>query len=293
MSSRAWPTSTGCRMIPAMTRWLGLLCLALAACSTRTGGDAAPAGGSGGLAGSGAGGSGGASGSGGGGGDCASGTSVVHFTTDDGVTLEADDYSTGELGGPGVVLLHMNPPTNDRKNYPQVFIDAVLGKNIHVLNVDRRGAGGSQGNPQDAYLGDKGKYDAKAAVEFLAKGGCALDPQRIAIVGASNGTTTALDYTVYASTEPSVPFPSALVFLTGGTYTESQNEIAAHHDVLDELPILFVFSTAEAAWSSAFEPGAPPAWTFAEYDPGDHGTGMFTAEPASIDKVAGYLASVL
>ena len=45
--------------------------------------------------------------------------------------------------------------------------------------------------------------------------------QRIAVVGASNGTTTALDFAVYASTDPKVPFPSALVFLTGGTYTLS------------------------------------------------------------------------
>jgi hypothetical protein len=277
-----------------------MTCLALFAvgCTTRTGGDVAPVtGGSGGLGGgggaAGAGGSGGLAGSAGAAGECSAGASVVHFTTDDGLTLEADDYSTGEVGAPAVVLLHMIPPQNDRKNFPKEFIDAVLAKNVHVLNVDRRGAGGSEGDPQEAYLGDKGKLDAKAAAEFLTNGGCAIDPFRIAFVGASNGSTTVLDYAVYASTDPHVPFPSALIFLTGGTYTENQNQIADHHDVLDELPILFVFSTAERDWSAAFESGAPLAWTFAEYDPGAHGTGMFTAAPESIPKVAGFVADVL
>jgi hypothetical protein len=274
------------------------LLILLTACSTRTGGDVAPdaggVAGAGGASGSGgSSGTGGLAGSGGGGGACVTGASVVHFVTDDALTLEADDYSTGEVGGPGVVLLHMDPPDNDRKNYGTAFIDAVLQKQIHVLNVDRRGAGGSQGDPQDAYLGGKGKLDAKAAMEFLANGGCAVDPFRIAIVGASNGTTTALDYTIYASSVTSVPFPSALVFLSGGPYTETQNAISDYHQVLDGEPILFVFPTVESAWNQTYEVGAPSAWVFAEYDPGAHGTLMFTAAPESIDKVASFLADVL
>ncbi|MCC6900595.1 MAG: alpha/beta hydrolase [Polyangiaceae bacterium] len=224
---------------------------------------------------------------------CANQPSVVSFITDDGVKLEADDYPTGEGLGPSVVLLHMIPPANDRSNYPKAFIDALGKKKIRVLNVDRRGAGASEGVAQDAYLGANGKLDAKAAVQHLLSGQCGVDPLRIGIVGASNGTTTALDYAVYAAENPDQPLPSALVLLTGGPYTENQNVLGAHHDQLDPMPIQFVFSPAEGAWSQGYQKGAPATWRFEALDPGDHGTKMFDANAESIERVAGFLAEVL
>jgi len=250
------------------------------------------AGGSGGFAA--VGGLGGSGGSGNAGGTaCTAAASVVHLLTDDGVELEADHLTTGETGGPAVVLLHMIPPANDRTNYPQQFLDALLARKIQVLNLDRRGAGQSGGVAQDAYVGPNGKLDAKAAMSFLAQGECAADPFRIGIVGASNGTTSALDYSAYSGMQTTELFPSALVFLTGGTYTENQTKLNDHRDILDPLPILFVFSTLERGWSAGFLPGAPSAWRFEEYDPGDHGTKMFEARPESIDVVASFLADVL
>jgi len=235
----------------------------------------------------------GSGGAGGSGPSCPQTTEVVHFVTDDGVTLEADEHTTGEAMGPAVVLLHMIPPANDRSNYPPDFIEALLAKKIRVLNVDRRGAGASGGVAEDAYLGPNGKLDAKAAVAFLTQGECGADPLRVGIVGASNGTTTALDYAVASAQDSNLLFPSALVFLTGGTYTENQNQVSDHRDELEPLPLLFVFSTAERDWSAALMPGAPSTWTFQEYDPGDHGTAMFSARPESITRVADYLADVL
>ncbi|MEM9694589.1 MAG: hypothetical protein AAGA56_18715, partial [Myxococcota bacterium] len=48
---------------------------------------------------------------------------VISLTTDDGVTLEADLYLTGESNAPGAVLLHMTPAGgHDRNNYPPAFI---------------------------------------------------------------------------------------------------------------------------------------------------------------------------
>lgn len=217
----------------------------------------------------------------------------MSFVTDDGVKLAADDYPTGEGQGPSVVLLHMIPPANDRTNYPKAFIDALLAKKIRVLNVDRRGAGASEGNALDAYQGEKGRLDAKAAVQHLLSGQCAVDPFRIGIVGASNGTTTALDYALAAAQATELAFPSALVFLTGGTYTENQNALGDHHEQLDPLPIQFVFSAAESAWSKGHEAGAPATWRFSEWDPGDHGTKMFEARPESIDLVVKFLDEVL
>jgi pimeloyl-ACP methyl ester carboxylesterase len=218
---------------------------------------------------------------------------VVSFITDDGAKLEADDYPTGEAMAPSVLLLHMIPPGNDRSNYPASFIDALRAKKIRVLNLDRRGAGASQGNAVDAYQGELGKLDAKAAIVHLTSGECGADPFRVGVVGASNGTTTALDYARFADQTSSVPFPSALVFLTGGAYTENQSSMKASHTVLEPLPILFVYSAAESAWSAAQQIGAPAAWRFREYDPGDHGTKMFEARPESVADVAGFLSEVL
>jgi pimeloyl-ACP methyl ester carboxylesterase len=218
----------------------------------------------------------------------ATGPVTTKLTTDDGISLEADLSTTGKRSAPGAVLLHMIPPSNDRTNYPAAFVSALVARGISVLNVDRRGAGGSAGDAKDAYLGPKGRLDAKAAIAFLLAHPCAIDPKRVAIVGASNGTTTALDYA--ASTDSP---PRALVFLTGGAYTENQTKVAEHRALLDGMRLLFVFSTAESAWSKAFASGAPASWTFKEYGAGDHGTRMFAAEPKSIADVADFLADSL
>lgn len=214
---------------------------------------------------------------------------VVSFTTEDGVKLEADLYLSGAADGPAAVLLHMIPPANDRTNYPKSFIEALVAKGLTVLNVDRRGAGKSAGEATDAYTGPKGKLDAKAAVVFLTGHACPPDSERLVLIGASNGSTTALDFTVYADSEASLELPRALVFLTGGTYTEAQNKIADHRTLLDQLPILFVYSDSEAQWSESFEKAKAASWEFKKYIGGDHGTRMFAAKPESIDDVVGFV----
>ncbi len=221
---------------------------------------------------------------------CASGTAqAVTFTTDDGVTLAGDLYGAGKVGGPGAVLLHMIPPSNTRANFPRAFIDKLVGRGIAVLNIDRRGAGSSDGVATEAYQGPKGKLDAKAAVAYLGASPCVVDPARIALVGASNGTTSVLDFAV----DTGLRAPKAMVFLTGGTYTESQNMVNAHRARLEALPIIFVFSKEERAWSAGFQAGAPPGWLFKEYEPGDHGTRMFAARPEAMDDVAELLDASL
>jgi len=218
---------------------------------------------------------------------------VVKLPTDDGLSLEADLYLSGAASGPAAVLLHEVPPQNDRTNYPQAFIDALLARGVTVLNVDRRGTAASGGVAAEAHQGPKGKLDAKAAYDFLQKHACVMDMSRVLFIGASNGTTTALDFTVHAGAEPSITLPRALVFLTGGTYTENQNKIADNLDLLKALPILFVYTSAEAAWSAALKPGAPPVWEFVEYSgvsaSAGHGTGIFTAKPESINTVARFV----
>src|SRR5262245_51857736 len=110
-------------------------------------------------------------------GACAPGeTANVMLVTEDGLTLQGDFYATGAVGGPGAVLLHMIPPQWNRTSYPRAFIDELVASGISVLNLDRRGAGGSAGVAVDAYLGPNGKLDVEAAVGYLAAHACAIDP---------------------------------------------------------------------------------------------------------------------
>lgn len=215
---------------------------------------------------------------------------VVQFTTDDDLMLEGDLYLSGRAGGAAAVLLHMIPPSNDRSNYPRAFIDQLVSRCITVLNVDRRGAGGSEGDPVDAYMGPNGVFDAKGAVEFLVAHESAPDATRVAVVGASNGTTTTLDFTVFAESSRVTELPGAIVLLSGGTYTENQNVIT---DTTLTIPTLFVYPVAEAEWNEPFAVDAPEAWQFNEYTPGAHGTGVFSANTESQADVANFLTAVL
>ncbi len=117
---------------------------------------------------------------------CGGDAEVVTFTTADGVRLEADYVPSGQVGGKGAVLLHMTPPSNDRTNFPPAFVTALRDAGFTVLNVDRRGAGNSQGERTVAYEGPLGKEDALAAVAFLERSGCAVPPAEVVVVGASN-----------------------------------------------------------------------------------------------------------
>lgn len=209
---------------------------------------------------------------------------VVHFDTEDGVTLEADRYVV-----PGstrdAVLLHMIPPSNDRRNYPPDFIRALTCRGLSVLNVDRRGAGGSGGVAREAYTGPKGVLDARATVAFL---GDDVAGREFVIVGASNGTTTTLDYVAYAQ-GASANLPSRVVFLSGGSYSTNQNALDPAR--FGALPWLFVYPAGEAGWNESVGATAPGLWRFQRYTPGAHGTAVFMADATSMDLVADFLAS--
>ena len=84
---------------------------------------------------------------------------------------------------------------------------------------DRRGTGNSGGVAQDAFVGEAGRYDVEACVVHLMEEGV----RNISIVAASNGTTSALDYAVWAPVE-GLETPLSMVFMTGGNYTENNTE---------------------------------------------------------------------
>ena len=221
--------------------------------------------------------------------------SVVQFDTSDGVTLEADYIRPSKTSAGAAALFHMIPPNHDRTNYPQRALDKLAEKGIAVLNVDRRGAGGSEGNPREAYQGPNGKLDVEAAVRFLTSGDreCPSDSAKIVLVGASNGTTSVLDYTV-ARQDTQLPDPSAIIWMSPGRYTIAQNRISNNRNTLDTIPIFWIHPDNEP-WSNQFKNNAPSGWKFKEIQNGRHGTLNFdngTLEqevlPPFVDWVAKY-----
>ncbi|TNE83935.1 MAG: hypothetical protein EP330_31310 [Deltaproteobacteria bacterium] len=195
------------------------------------------------------------------------GNEVISLETRDGLTLYADRYP-GE-DGRAAVLLHMTPDCCDRTDWPAAFIENLGAEGYTVIVPDRRGAGDSEGLGEDAYLGDAGRYDVEAAVN-------AVDATtELLLVGASNGTTSMLDYTAWAP-EEGLREPTGLAFLTGGAYTENQTPMGTW---LAGTPAVFAYSTDERAWSVeqlALDAGA---WQFIEEPEGAHGTRMFDAVP--------------
>jgi len=209
---------------------------------------------------------------------------VIELTTTDSVTLEADYYPASAVDRPAIVLLHMVPPSNTRADWPAPFIAELTSRDWTVIAVDRRGAGGSDGNPADSYIGPGGRLDVAAAVQRITDDGYT---GKLALIGASNGTTSVLDYAV----DPPVGLPAVAVmgFLTGGSYTEAQNAMSS----VSKVPAFFTYSTMERAWSEAQRPVDEASWAFYEYPGGAHGTRMFTVggtvTPAFQADILGFL----
>lgn len=220
---------------------------------------------------------------------CLADERVVSLTTSDGVVLAADWQDAPAANRGAVVLLHMIPPANDRTSYPPRVRQRLADLGVTVVNLDRRGAGDSEGTAQDAYLGDGGRLDVEAVVAALADAPCTVDTERIVLVGASNGSTSVWDYAV--AHDSALPAPAGIALFSPGTYTEAQHAFADHRDVADALPMLWLYPDAEP-YSEGFVDGAPDGWTFIEIDGGVHGTGNFddgALEAAALDALLGFV----
>lgn len=203
---------------------------------------------------------------------------VVSLETADGLTLEADAYP-GPEGGPGVVLLHMNPVSNDRTNWPPSFAESLVADGWTVLVPDRRGAGGSEGDPEDA-VGPDGVYDVRAAVDWLVGEGA----PEIALVAASNGSTSALGYAVTAA-EAGYPAPIAQAWLSPGDYTETNHTMSE----LSQDRLFLGYPEEEAGWPEAQRALDPGTWTFRVYADGEHGTLLFASNPEVAEDLRAFL----
>jgi len=205
--------------------------------------------------------------------DCAagaaspSGADPVSIPTEDGICLVADHYR-GDAGAPAVVFLHMTPLSWNRKSWSADFMRDVFTQGWTVLNLDRRGAGDSEGTPTEAFEGDGGSMDVRAAFDYLGEQG--VGP--ISVVGASNGTTSALDYAVLSAAQGLVE-PVSIVMMSPGTYTENQHEMDRLAD--QNTPTLFQYDPAEGLWiADSFDDLDPGSWEQQPYDGAGHGSQM-------------------
>ena len=108
--------------------------------------------------------------------DCAedkaspSGADTVSIITSDDLCLVADHYR-GDEGAPAVVLLHMTPTAWDPPGWSVDFQRRLYGLGWSVLNLDRQGAGDSEGGVRDAFEGPGGALDVQAAFDYLGAEG--------------------------------------------------------------------------------------------------------------------------
>ncbi len=222
---------------------------------------------------------------------CGSDEVVTSIPTSDGLTLAADYHAAAEAEEGAIVLLHMRPPENDRSGFGPIVRRTLRDVGWNVLNLDRRGAGGSDGAAEEAFQGEGGRLDVDAAVRFLvdAERVCAVDPERVVLIGASNGTTSALDYAV--AHDPLLPRAAGHVWLSPGEYTENQHGVGEHLDSLG--PMLLVYPSTEL-WSDVWRSSPPGGWEFERI--GDqHGTHMFDEEPLRSDvlvEITGWLVGL-
>jgi hypothetical protein len=223
---------------------------------------------------------------------CGADQATIELTTADGVVLRAD-LIPGPAGGRGaVVLFHMRPPAHDRHEYPLRVREAIASTGVAVLNVDRRGAGDSEGNPDEASRGPGALLDMEAAVSALLDPSfaCPVDRSRLVLVAASNGTTAVMDYVV--ARDDALPEPAGIVWLSPGEYTEYQHTISNNRALLEVLPMLWLFPSTEP-WARDFIEGAPPSWTFVERGE-EHGTDMFDGgdlEAATLADLTAFIAA--
>ncbi len=212
---------------------------------------------------------------------CGDPESAVSFEAADGISLAADWWPAAEVGSPTVVLFHMEPSANDRSNFPMAVRQELHNLGFAVLNVDRRGAGGADGKAADATEGPGALADAEGAMSFLVSTDrdCGIDPTRVVLVGASNGTTLTLDYLLQH--DPGLPSVEALIWMSPGDYTTQNQEdlltIVRNDRGSVSLPLLFLYPGNEP-WSETYVVAdVPGIWEFSERGEA-HGARMFDGD---------------
>jgi dienelactone hydrolase len=198
---------------------------------------------------------------------------AVALKAPDGLTLKATYYSPGKPG-PGVVLLHQC--NRDRTAWAD-FAKAAAMRGYHVIAMDYRGYGESEGQRYDSFqqqgpvINEKWPGDVDAAFAWLVAQPD-VDKERIAAAGASCGVNQSV---LLARRHPQVK----TVMLLSGNVTPPAREY------LRDSPWMPVLAAASHDDGNALEGmrwilgwSRNAANTLVEYEKAGHGTDMFAVE---------------
>ncbi|MCZ7556658.1 MAG: alpha/beta fold hydrolase [Bacteroidia bacterium] len=119
------------------------------------------------------------------------GEEEVTFTTSDGVRISGTLYTAGSKA-PAVLCLHQW--RSDRASFAGLA-RTLQAAGITVLAIDMRGYGGSTRTSGGASVRPdrKARADVEASIAFMRQH-ASVDPARIGIIGASYGSSNALQY---------------------------------------------------------------------------------------------------
>jgi acetyl esterase/lipase len=187
----------------------------------------------------------------------------------DNLPISADLYlpSTGDTPASAVILVHMFRGSRaDWGDLPQLFVDQCIA----VLAFDLRGFGDTGGDIDWS----KAKEDLNLIYQDLA-GRTEINPQKIALVGASIGANLSL---ITAANQP--PIPAVVMLSPGLDYqgVTSEDALAQYSD----RPLLIIASkddTYAADSAQVLKDAATGETELLLLDGAAHGTAMLTQSP--------------
>jgi dienelactone hydrolase len=201
------------------------------------------------------------------------GPEVVTLKAPDGIALKASYFSPGKPG-PAILLLHQC--NQDRSSWTKLATMAAA-KGFHVMTLDYRGYGESEGKRFDNYqeqgpvTAEKWPGDVDAAFDWLVSRP-GVDRNRVGAAGASCGVNQSAQL---ARRHPEV---KTIILLSGGIDANAREYIGKS----SWLPVLAAASlddgnaVPQMRWATGWS--KHPATKFVEFKAAGHGTDMFAVE---------------
>jgi dienelactone hydrolase len=200
---------------------------------------------------------------------------TVTIDSPDGVKIVGSLFESAKPNSPAVLLLHQWQ--SDRHSYDD-FAKRLQAKGFNVLSVDGRGFGesvktgdGKAVEPERTDGAVKGMLgDVGAAFDFLSKQKN-VDPAKVAIVGASYGSSLAI---IYAADNPKV---AAVALLSPGLNYFGNMATEPAIAKYGNRPLLLVAAQDDAESADAVKKlsTASDKYQVKIYDKGGHGTELF------------------
>lgn len=218
---------------------------------------------------------------------------AVSITSKDGFVLKGHFYSANNAG-PGILLLHQCNRRGPLTGYENLAA-SLANAGFHVLMLDSRGFGASVNaqyrnfHAQMDLIEQHVPDDVEAAYRFLtAQSG--LDKQKIGVVGASCGTSLAMQL---AKRHAEI---RALVFLSGSYL--GMAEIEADYEALTHLPVLCIYSEEDRyctpeSMRAAFTNSKNKDSKIVAYKGNLHGAPLFAHDKNLEDEIVKWFAAQL